>query len=127
MGAVGSPLIGHSPWDGQRHARSQGRGAGGPTRALGLSKLLLNRSFETSISESLDLEGAYHLAERVREGIESLALPLPDNQGTLRVTASLGVASLPRGAGDPRDLLARADAALYEAKRSGKNKVCRAG
>ena len=33
--------------------------AGGPTRALGLSKLLLNRSFETSISESLDLEGAY--------------------------------------------------------------------
>ena len=33
--------------------------AAGPTRALGLSKLLLNRSFETSISESLDLEGAY--------------------------------------------------------------------
>src|SRR5947209_11940301 len=73
-----------------------------------------------------DLEGAYHLAERVREGIESLALPLPNGAGTLRVTASLGVASLPRGEGDPRDLLARADAALYEAKRSGKNKVVRA-
>src|SRR4051812_41437913 len=74
-----------------------------------------------------DLEGAYNLAERVRSGIESLALPLPDGRGTLRVTASLGVASLVHGVGEPRELLARADAALYEAKRSGKNKVVRAG
>ena len=33
--------------------------AAGPTRALGLSKQLLNRSFESSVAESLDLEGAY--------------------------------------------------------------------
>ena len=74
-----------------------------------------------------DLEGAYNLAERVRSGIAGLELPLPDRNGTLRVTASLGVAALPHGEGEPRDLLARADAALYEAKRSGKNKVVRAG
>src|SRR4051794_23438848 len=73
-----------------------------------------------------DLEGAYHLAERVREGIEALQFPLDGNRAALRVTASLGVAHLPHGEGDPRDLLARADAALYEAKRSGKNKVIRA-
>ena len=64
---------------------------------------------------------------RVRSGIAGLELPLPDRNGTLRVTASLGVAALPHGEGEPRDLLARADAALYEAKRSGKNKVVRAG
>jgi 2-(1,2-epoxy-1,2-dihydrophenyl)acetyl-CoA isomerase len=33
--------------------------AAGPTRSLGLSKILLNRSFETSLTTSLDLEGAY--------------------------------------------------------------------
>jgi diguanylate cyclase (GGDEF)-like protein len=74
-----------------------------------------------------DIEGAYNLAERMRHGIEDLAFPLADGRGELRVTASLGVASMPRSATDPRELLARADAALYEAKRSGKNKVVRAG
>jgi 2-(1,2-epoxy-1,2-dihydrophenyl)acetyl-CoA isomerase len=33
--------------------------AAGPTRALGLSKQLLNASFETDLAHSLDLEGAY--------------------------------------------------------------------
>jgi len=33
--------------------------AAGPTRALGLSKVLLNRSFETDLGTALDLEGAY--------------------------------------------------------------------
>jgi PleD family two-component response regulator len=42
------------------------------------------------------------------------------------VTASLGVASLPDIADDPKSLLAAADAALYDAKRSGKNKTVRA-
>jgi 2-(1,2-epoxy-1,2-dihydrophenyl)acetyl-CoA isomerase len=33
--------------------------AAGPTRALGLSKQLLNRSFESDLGAALDLEGAY--------------------------------------------------------------------
>jgi len=33
--------------------------AAGPTRSLGLSKRLLNRTFETDLPSSLDLEGAY--------------------------------------------------------------------
>jgi 2-(1,2-epoxy-1,2-dihydrophenyl)acetyl-CoA isomerase len=33
--------------------------AAGPTRSLGLSKRLLNASFETDLAHSLDLEGAY--------------------------------------------------------------------
>jgi PleD family two-component response regulator len=42
------------------------------------------------------------------------------------VTASFGVASLPESAADPDGLIAAADAALYQAKRGGKNRVERA-
>jgi diguanylate cyclase (GGDEF)-like protein len=73
-----------------------------------------------------DLEGAYNLAERVRAGIEQLALPLLDGDGALRVTASFGVATLPGSADDMRELVAAADEALYRAKRAGKNRTVRA-
>ena len=70
-----------------------------------------------------DLEGAYNLAERVREGIEALRLPVTGNGGALAVTASFGVAALPASANDMRGLVAAADEALYEAKRAGKNRT----
>ncbi|HEY7623248.1 MAG TPA: diguanylate cyclase [Solirubrobacteraceae bacterium] len=73
-----------------------------------------------------DLEGAYNLAERVRAGIEGLSLPLLDGDGSLRVTASFGVATLPGSADDMRGLVAAADEALYRAKRAGKNRTVRA-
>jgi diguanylate cyclase (GGDEF)-like protein len=73
-----------------------------------------------------DLEGAYNLAERVRIGIEALELSLLDGMGPVRVTASLGAATLPGSADDMRGLLAAADEALYRAKRAGKNRTERA-
>jgi diguanylate cyclase (GGDEF)-like protein len=76
-----------------------------------------------------DLEGAYDLAERVREGIEALEFPLEDEGGERRViqiTASLGAAALGDGVEDMRELVAAADAALYRAKRAGKNQTVRA-
>jgi diguanylate cyclase (GGDEF)-like protein len=73
-----------------------------------------------------DIEGAHQLAERVREGIEALALPLLEREGTMEVTASLGVSSLRDAGASPRELVAAADAALYRAKRAGKNKTVRA-
>jgi diguanylate cyclase (GGDEF)-like protein len=73
-----------------------------------------------------DLDGAYNLAERVRGGIEALEFPLLDGLGSLRVTASLGAATLPGSADDARGLLAAADEALYRAKRTGKNRTERA-
>jgi diguanylate cyclase (GGDEF)-like protein len=73
-----------------------------------------------------DIEGAYQLAERVREGIEGLSLPLLEQEGVMEVTASLGVSSLRDAGASPRELVAAADAALYRAKRAGKNKTVRA-
>ena len=74
-----------------------------------------------------DLEGAYRFAERVRHRIEALDLPLLEGDGTLKVTASFGAASLVNASGDGKDaLVAAADAALYRAKRSGKNRTVRA-
>jgi diguanylate cyclase (GGDEF)-like protein len=73
-----------------------------------------------------DLDGAFNLAERVRERIAALALPLLDGSGTLRITASCGVAAVPQTPADGQALVAAADGALYEAKRSGKNKSVRA-
>ena len=73
-----------------------------------------------------DLDGAFNLAERVRVGIEQLELPLLEGPGTMSVTASFGVAVFPECAGDPKRLVGAADAALYEAKQSGKNNVVRA-
>jgi diguanylate cyclase (GGDEF)-like protein len=74
-----------------------------------------------------DLDGAYRFAERVRQRIEALELPLLDGDGTLKVTASFGAASLAKSAQpDKEGLVAAADAALYRAKRSGKNRTVKA-
>jgi diguanylate cyclase (GGDEF)-like protein len=73
-----------------------------------------------------DLEGAFLAAERVRTGIEALELPRVDGAGVIRVTASFGVAAVPENASGKHDLIAAADAALYQAKRGGKNRTERA-
>ena len=70
-----------------------------------------------------DVEGAALLAERMRAAIELLEIERLDGDGALRVTASFGVASLPVCARDKESLIAEADAALYRAKRAGKNRV----
>jgi diguanylate cyclase (GGDEF)-like protein len=71
-----------------------------------------------------DLEGAYAIAERIRTAIEDVRIPRIDNNGSLRITASLGVASSSEGSKEA--LISDADAALYEAKRQGKNRTVRA-
>jgi diguanylate cyclase (GGDEF)-like protein len=79
------------------------------------------------ITPETDSAGAAQLAERMREAIERMRIPRLDGQGDMSITASFGVASLPDTASDKASLIAAADAALYRAKRSGKNRVERAG
>jgi diguanylate cyclase (GGDEF)-like protein len=75
-----------------------------------------------------DLEGAALFAERVRQRIEELEIPLVTGGGTIKVTASFGAAALPQSTASDKDaLVAAADSALYRAKRLGKNRVVKAG
>jgi diguanylate cyclase (GGDEF)-like protein len=73
-----------------------------------------------------DLVGATQLAERMRVAIESLNVQRLDGGGVLPITASFGVASFPGEALEKTGLIAAADAALYRAKRGGRNRVERA-
>ncbi|MGZ6260261.1 MAG: diguanylate cyclase [Candidatus Limnocylindrales bacterium] len=71
-----------------------------------------------------DLEGAFGMAERARLAVAGLKIPLLEGEGSLSVTTSVGAAS--SVAGNKDDLIAAADAALYVAKREGKNRTVRA-
>ena len=65
-----------------------------------------------------DAEGAEKIAERMRRAVESL------ETGGGRVTISVGVATtLAREKTSPESLVAAADAALYDAKRAGRNAI----
>ncbi len=67
-----------------------------------------------------ELVGARALGQRVCDGVGVATFPLADGD-TLRVTVSGGCAV---GDGtDPEELVRRADAALYEAKESGRNRI----
>jgi diguanylate cyclase (GGDEF)-like protein len=68
-----------------------------------------------------DLEGGRQLAERIRAQLGTQQLTAPDGE-PIPVSASFGVASFPAAA-NPKELVAAADVALYEAKHSGKDKV----
>lgn len=67
-------------------------------------------------------EGARLAVDRLRESIANE--PIHHGQTVLHVTASIGVATFPHElVTKPQELLALADAALYDAKRLGRNRV----
>ena len=69
-----------------------------------------------------DLDGSKPIAERLRAAIADLVVDL--DSGSVRTTCSIGVAVHPDHAGgDVRALLLRADQALYQAKRAGRDRV----
>lgn len=71
-----------------------------------------------------DVEGATAVAEAMRQAVERLAIPHPASPAAAVVTASFGVAAATPGEGAAKQsLLAAADAALYAAKRDGRNRV----
>jgi diguanylate cyclase (GGDEF)-like protein len=67
-------------------------------------------------------EGALIVADRLRERVDRTEIPLRDG-GTMQVTVSVGVATLPDNAEEVDDLIEAADQALLQAKRSGKDQT----
>jgi diguanylate cyclase (GGDEF)-like protein len=68
-------------------------------------------------------EGGLVVAERLRKSVENLRVPLPDDQGTMEITISLGLATMPSAALERDALIDAADQALLDAKREGKDRV----
>ncbi len=66
-------------------------------------------------------------ANRLRERVERRAFSPPQVGRVLHITVSVGIAIYPRDGTTPTDLISRADAALYFAKKNGKNQVAVAG
>ena len=80
--------------------------------------------FAVVLSET-DARGAVHLADQMRAAIDALAIPHSGSAVGRTVSISAGVASMvPESAtGEPDELVQWADAALYDAKRQGRNRV----
>ncbi len=70
----------------------------------------------------LGLHESVQVAERLRQRIESSAVHTEAGEA-VRFTASLGVAALTEDAPSLEQLMASADAALYQAKKDGCNQV----
>ena len=66
---------------------------------------------------------AVEVAERLRAVVASTPIPLEAGQ-TLTFTVSVGVSTLTDHINSISSLLNLADKALYQAKKSGRNKVC---
>lgn len=78
------------------------------------------------ILPELDLAGSKRVAERVRQQVQSVAFVLDNADLPFRVTISCGVASYPdegRLREGHAEVIERADQVLYQAKRTGRNRV----
>jgi diguanylate cyclase (GGDEF)-like protein len=70
-------------------------------------------------------EAACLIAERVRSQVEAARIPLADGSAFTSATISIGVATeIPTEQSIVEDFIARADANLYTAKNTGRNRVC---
>jgi diguanylate cyclase (GGDEF)-like protein/PAS domain S-box-containing protein len=76
--------------------------------------------FMVVVGEVKDEKAAYSIAERFRTALHR---PFQVADHELYITASLGIAICPRDGTDVSTLRRNADAAMYEAKRSGKDRV----
>jgi two-component system, cell cycle response regulator len=77
----------------------------------------------TVLCRGTDLAGAKIVAERLRKTVEAHTFSFGSK--TIPVTISLGIAAIPDGGiNDHSAFLAASDKALYEAKRTGRNRVC---
>ncbi len=70
-----------------------------------------------------DLDGAILVAEKVRVDISRVALP--HNGAVVRTSVSIGIVTFPDDGRASTELMRRADLAMYEAKRRGRDQIVR--
>ncbi|MBK7858542.1 MAG: sensor domain-containing diguanylate cyclase [Archangiaceae bacterium] len=97
----------------------------------GVAKILKDKARDTDvvaryggeefaiIMPETDTKGALVIAERIREAV--MAEVHQSDQGPLKVTLSLGIATFPEAAQDKQTMVDLADQCLYFAKRHGRN------
>jgi diguanylate cyclase (GGDEF)-like protein len=68
-----------------------------------------------------DIDGAVHIAERLRAAVASLHFQVGEE--TIPLTCSFGVVAVDAATDTPETAMQRADSALYAAKRQGRNQV----
>ncbi|HFE65201.1 MAG TPA: diguanylate cyclase [Caldithrix sp.] len=76
------------------------------------------------ICPELDKPGAIQMAEKIRKIVQKMDLPKPKGLPYGELTISLGIATFPEDGQSAYRLIRSADQALYQAKESGRNKVC---
>ncbi|HEY7927962.1 MAG TPA: diguanylate cyclase [Candidatus Dormibacteraeota bacterium] len=70
---------------------------------------------------------ARRVAEKIRSAVEALVVPVDSGGQAVTLTVSVGGAAYPEHTTTAQELLATADAALYDAKHGGRNRVSMAG
>lgn len=69
------------------------------------------------------LEEGYEMGEKIRKAVENHTVIDPNTKKELKVTISVGVTEFHPSDKSNKDIIERSDKALYEAKRSGRNKT----
>ncbi len=90
------------------------------TRGIDTAARIGGEEFAVVLTET-NFTGGYEVAERLRLAIKTSEVPTAGH-----ITASFGIAEFPLSAQTARELIGVADAALYEAKRRGRDRVERA-
>lgn len=72
------------------------------------------------IAPQTGIEDARRMAERIRSAVEKAELPGPGGK-SLKITISLGIATYPINSKEKKDLILKADSALYHSKKNGRN------
>ena len=102
--------------------RHLSRMLGEALRSVDLCGRLGGEEFAVLLPET-DAPAAAEIAERLRAAVAAVAV-VPEEGPPIRYTVSIGVTTLEHADVNIDTLLGLADQALYEAKRSGRNRVC---
>jgi len=72
----------------------------------------------------IDPQRARHVGERILRNINHFTFTTPEGLSIGRISVTIGMSTFPKDAEQRKDLMKKADDALYFGKRNGKNSLC---